>query len=264
VLPQNTNLFAYIDDTDDDDTENTISTQNAEAESSLASFTLFPELPVELRLVIWEMMLPSRRYVEIESTILFVEENPQMQDYDVKTWHPVGIERAPVGFFVCRESRAEILKTYAPLRSTDGQPTLFVDFKKDVLCFSWWRFHLSIGQFFRNLPDNKLVDSLGYLLVDEEADGNGDGVPGGHNFWINREILGLKGLKEILLIPHCHRKQSRRRIVDFKECGTNSPAAKHSLKMIKETFEGLEPSNPGWKRPKARYGRVLLGELLDL
>lgn len=274
VQPRIAKALADIHDTDDSSTDNTISAQDANAKSPLTSFTLFPKLPMELRLVIWEMILPGQRFVDIRSTLAYVEgyegrvdeAGMPYEDYTIRTWHPVGVERAPVGFFICRESRIEILKTYTSLKSTDGNPAVFVDFTKDVLCFRYWRFHASIEEFLNDQPNHRLAHNLAYLLTDEDANDTFGAMPGYHSFLMHSRIADLRGLKEVLLVANCRREASCRMITGFKECGVISPQAKQSCQGIKETFDAIEKSNPNlkWKRPKARYGRALLGEIQEV
>jgi hypothetical protein len=69
-------------------------------------FTLFPKLPTELRLVIWEMVLPGPRI--LESTFYF-DLRKQL------CWSLLPSENSPATLFTCRESREIGLKHYQPL-----------------------------------------------------------------------------------------------------------------------------------------------------
>jgi hypothetical protein len=231
-------------------------------ESFLRSFTLFPKLPAELRVAIWNLILPGSRFVEIETTVIFLEEKDEAsrpkQDYDVETWHARGIEKAPLGFFVCRESRAEVLKRYTPLKSTDGFPTLLVNFKRDVICFRFWQSPGVITNFLDDLSDDKLEKDVAYLLVDE--DGNPDEEIGegySHDYWIDQDICRFQGLKEILLVPHCSTEECQNKIVGFTGSIKRRVAKRFQLD-IERIFGDIEEKNPSWNRPKASFGKVLL------
>lgn len=252
VLHQNTNLFAYIDDTDDDNTENTIPTQNANAECFLTSFTLFPELPTELRLAIWKLTLPGPRFVEIQNTIAFRDEAKTKINQTITTWHATAIEKAPVAFFICRESRAEVINIYTPLKSTDGNPAILVDFKTDVLCFRSRAYYNNIGDFLDDLPDNRLQMNLTRLLVDEEPH------TWGHDYLMYDDIHRLQGLKEIFLTPHVSKRFRNNRIVGFQEGGIKPRTAKRYVSEVEEAFNDIIKDHPGWKRPMLRCGKVTL------
>ncbi|CAG8953269.1 hypothetical protein HYFRA_00003473 [Hymenoscyphus fraxineus] len=97
------------------------------------SFTLFPELPAELRAEIWRLSFPQGRYIDIRPTTV-------LDDYGylaslTGSWHAVASECVPVAFFVNQEARFELLRYYQPIKSNDNYPTIFANLKLDVLCF---------------------------------------------------------------------------------------------------------------------------------
>jgi hypothetical protein len=146
-------------------TENLSTTKSGQADFN--QFTLFPELPVELRLAIWKLALPGQRYVEIRSTLKYDDEEEDEIDFTIETWHTIGVEKAPVIFFVCHKARAEVVKTYKPLKSTDGHGTVLVDFRKDVLCLRYWAYYGSISTFLDDMADSQheLEKTLSFLLI---------------------------------------------------------------------------------------------------
>jgi len=74
-------------------------------------FTLFPNLPVELRFKIWKEAQPEAHVIDI----IFREDHP---DESFSTATP------PILLFVCRESRSETLKIYKVLsKSMKSNPT---------------------------------------------------------------------------------------------------------------------------------------------
>lgn len=99
------------------------------------SFTLFPSLPLELRLIIWQLALPAPRCVVLESAIAKARiPPPGCMDCTI-LWKLRCIENAPSMFFVCKESQVEILKTYRPYKgSWPGSGKIYVDSSKDLFC----------------------------------------------------------------------------------------------------------------------------------
>ncbi|KAG9234489.1 hypothetical protein BJ875DRAFT_441217 [Amylocarpus encephaloides] len=98
-------------------------------------FPQFVQLPAEARLHIWHLALPGRRYIDIMNTIS-LDDFAEIGFYK-NTWHPVASELAPVLYFVCQESRAEVMRLYKPLRSNDYFPTIWYNPKVDVLCLEY-------------------------------------------------------------------------------------------------------------------------------
>lgn len=89
------------------------------------TFTPFQRLPVELRLKIWVLTFDTRR-VHIE----WSRQRRQCVSPDI-----------PAILHVCREARAESLKTYRASFNTSGSATpLYVDFDRDVIFFKWKTF----------------------------------------------------------------------------------------------------------------------------
>lgn len=104
--------------------------------SSATAFTLFPELPIEIRLKIWRHALPGSRVI---GTCL--ERRYSISD----TWHLqqkyMSIRhrsllscKTPVPLFVCQESRNEALRFYQ-LRHVLGftQKPVYIDFSRDII-----------------------------------------------------------------------------------------------------------------------------------
>ncbi|TVY59257.1 hypothetical protein LSUE1_G009434 [Lachnellula suecica] len=97
------------------------------------SFTLFPQLPLELRLKIWQHILPAPRTVNIQYKMKY-------DKFDGKTvgsftgWtSPTPI---PLGLRICRESRDETLKHYQRSFGSYFHPSkIYFDFSKDTLRF---------------------------------------------------------------------------------------------------------------------------------
>ncbi|KAK0124473.1 hypothetical protein ONS95_009425 [Cadophora gregata] len=109
--------------------EQSSSTDGQETVSDEPEFTLFPSLPIELRLRIWRYAQPEPHVVDI----IFNEKSP---DKSMSTAAP------PVLLFVCRESRAETLKIYKLLSrsmkssATDLYRRIYINPLVDTLHFA--------------------------------------------------------------------------------------------------------------------------------
>jgi len=242
------------DTTDDDDTASTTSTEdpdteNANAESFLTSFVLFSDLPLEIRLIIWKMMLPGPRLVEIQNTQLFLDEEQKEPNYEVETFHATGVRKAPVGFFVCRESRNEVIKVYTALKSTDGYPAIWVDFKTDILCLRSERWFWTLDILLQRLAAYRLEEKITRFLVDSYYLGDD-------------EICGLQQLavlEEILLVPYSSEKACNKRIVGFQEGKLKPDRVRRYMSEVQEVFDEVKKYNPDWKQPRVRCGKLSLG-----
>ena len=108
-------------------------------------FTLFPNLPTELRCKIWQYALPAPRVVEVKSTPPCSDNMELMHygvDYNGLTWNASCDESAPVCFFVCHEARSEVSKKYKKVQGTEpGTPAVYCDLERDFIFFSFSHFH---------------------------------------------------------------------------------------------------------------------------
>lgn len=110
-------------------------------------FTVFSNLPAELRTIIWELAIPGRRYITIYVPPVwndFAECDTWFHPGDVTYFHPVAIDRAPPQFFVCKEAQEAVNKHYVPLRGNDGFGTVFFNPEVDTLCFGMYFTSLTI------------------------------------------------------------------------------------------------------------------------
>lgn len=238
-------------ETDFDYKESTIPKQRLDMEisalgSSFETFTLFPKLPAELRLAIWTLTLPGRRYFELRSTLAVDEEDST--DWEITTWHIIGVDKAPVAFFICQESRAEVLKTYTPLKSTDGYPAVLIDFEKDVLCVRWRFYYHSVQYALENIS---VQDKLRFILTDSNPN---ETIPPLEN----EELRHLPALKEILMVDF-DEDAVPQEIMGFEELEYPLiEAAQARLGKCESFVQGLFQRNPERKIPKVRTGRVIL------
>jgi hypothetical protein len=86
-----------------------------------ATFTLFPDLPKELRLIIWSYVIDEPRVIEV--------------DWQQCKWHPLNPERTrfPNICFVCRESHEEAKKICNKLHSCEQNA--WINFSIDTLYY---------------------------------------------------------------------------------------------------------------------------------
>jgi hypothetical protein len=111
--------------------------------NQLTEFTLFPELPLELRNKIWKYTLPGPRYIEFVSMY-------EAGDYPVSYPHCKD-KTPPVALHVCRESRTEALREYSELcGSCTDCPPMYYSPKIDIFCFA----------------NGRIVNDLDWLLTD--------------------------------------------------------------------------------------------------
>jgi hypothetical protein len=150
-------------------------------------FILFPKLPIEIRLQIWEEALPPTRYLEIRNT------GKWSWSLNQPAIHICCKEKAPSLFFVCRESRAEVAKRYDPLQGTTwNSPVFYCDFKKDVLAFNYGYFAYGLTVFLQSIPRRIASKITRIALCVEFLMEDGWGLE-------KKNYAGLSGLKEALV-----------------------------------------------------------------
>ena len=95
---------------------------------------------------------PDSRYVEIQSTA-FLKEDGEYDDNFETRW-PLCIEQAPAVFFICQETRAEVVKFYKPFRGTEeGSEVVLCDFSQGYWCFTYPRCVFCRREIHENIPD---------------------------------------------------------------------------------------------------------------
>jgi len=117
------------------------------------AFTIFPKLPVELRLKIWKFALPGRRIVDIrcdKQSVLF-------EKYRSST--PI-----PSILHVCSESRTLASKVYElAFRTTPSSRSIYFNFSADLLVFNCKHFDLfcRVKWFMQDAKNAKRVAHIG-------------------------------------------------------------------------------------------------------
>jgi hypothetical protein len=115
-------------------TESQIESADSEGSSpdekqDLESFTLFPKLPIELRLKIWRLALPPGRHVKMDLSHHF-SESPTAPEYVTMKEDE---HSPPITLYVNRESREETLRHYTVIFRTDAiRPTK--EYKEKPFC----------------------------------------------------------------------------------------------------------------------------------
>ncbi|KAE9381206.1 hypothetical protein N431DRAFT_424799 [Stipitochalara longipes BDJ] len=128
-----------------------------ELEPQPRSFTLFPDLPVEIRLKIWSFIAPSPRTVSIKYKGLSFNSIGKgfLAAAGWRSPDPV-----PIILHICQESRTEALKSYQlafGLYLQRGH--IYFDFSKDTL-----RFGNSQGDAYMTVPEMLQSGPIDYML----------------------------------------------------------------------------------------------------
>jgi hypothetical protein len=97
------------------------------------TFTLFPELPFELRLKCWSFVAPGPRRVHIKYQTKYNTTNARAV-VAFSGW--TSPDPAPVILHICHESREEALKSYQlSFGSVFSEARVYFNFSIDTLCF---------------------------------------------------------------------------------------------------------------------------------
>ncbi|TVY59255.1 hypothetical protein LCER1_G000241 [Lachnellula cervina] len=158
-------------------------------------FTLFPHLPSELRLKIWEEMLPGPRDVEIEYHMDYVMFN-EKKISKFTGWR--SREPVPVGLHICQESRHEALVHYQPSFGSYFHPSkIYFNFSRDTLLFgaslpgSTYLLDVFLGGGFHGADDvEKLLSMVLYINEDSY----------GRRYFIWNEIRLFTSLQELKIM----------------------------------------------------------------
>lgn len=96
--------------------------------NGLTVFTVFPDLPPELRNMIWEHALPEGQYLDIRA------KNRRLP-WSKNKLVIYAIQKAPTIYFVSQEARAIVNKHYIRLKGHKGCRAVYSNVKKDIFCF---------------------------------------------------------------------------------------------------------------------------------
>jgi len=117
--------------------------------ATFESFTLFPKLPIEVRLKIWRLAFPTNRKLELH----FVTIN----QFDILL---AAVSSNPVTLYVNQESREETLRFYEEAFHGNGDGTIYLNPDSDTVLFT------SAPKKIWNKKKKLTVPKYGYLYRD--------------------------------------------------------------------------------------------------
>jgi hypothetical protein len=152
-----------------------------QAPQTLESFSYFPELLLELRLLIWELTWPPPRLIEatmipkgaheiildgghVETTSFLFLTSPLPTLFSrISEWHPKEYCSPPVALQICQESRTHTLTCFQYMKHAQERlGDFWCDPKCDVLWLGWGSYRGGWEIQTMNLRD--LVDAYGEQL----------------------------------------------------------------------------------------------------
>lgn len=102
-------------------------TNHETVQTGPAEFTLFPKLPIELRLVIWRHAAQLKRILRVEPGYMMMS---NYRAYSLE-WHIVS---QPGALLASKEAHDEMMRSYTKFSCGHAKPTL-INFEADVLHF---------------------------------------------------------------------------------------------------------------------------------
>ncbi len=221
--------------------------------SCLATFTVFPELPFELRLKVWKYVAPGPRTV----TISYESHATRYKGKNISRFDGWGTpDPPPVILHICHESREEALKSYKlAFGSHFHAAKIYFDFSKDTLRFGngnevdyltrdaeWiqagpttYRLDLFLAGGYFGGDDSEKVQYM-VLDLDEEVYGRR------YLFW--NEIRDFTSLKELTILPWEDNDNAADELM-LNYCST----LKHDMKQ-----------SPDWVVPKVIVQSAITGK----
>jgi hypothetical protein len=242
----------------------------------LSEFTLFPELPKELRFKIWKLATKEPRIVEIcqfssyqepsptpiEGHIPEEEDDEENEYLGRKNPNPFYSPAAlPVILHVNRESRMIALEHYQLSFANAGNPaTIYWNPTVDTLYFPIWCWSYNLTNFER-ATTKEVRDSIQRLAIDNLV---------WYAHWdegtINCQIQIKKygNLEEFYIVtresdpgpwtPEFDGRHPEVGKVEFVVSDEGADFyAESGPKDVKEAFEAIKKENPKWKTPKFKF-----------
>jgi hypothetical protein len=242
-------------------------------------FTLFPNLPLEVRRMIWRKALPGSRLIFISRPCFPTPEEIQAQKVraakesriwgpryaaredreKVLFWEPRCNEKPPAVLFTCKESRAEALRFY---RSLGCERTWFVPLKKlhvdlgvDVICVKDWGMHDFVNQ----LTDDERAN-LKLLAVDDTTLTTCRGYS---RITAVDDLAKLTGLKELRFVSNMWQMvkldgAAWKMVATYKDDPTWRPKYKVWSAQIDQGIESVKGLKKEWE-PVVRVGEFVGG-----
>ena len=204
-----------------------------------STFSSFPRLPPEIRCRIWKASYPTTRYISIS----FAFESLETQG--IRWTHTIAGEE-PIALSVCRESRAEVLRTYKRLGNT------YFDPGKDVVCLPDWGMDWASSYAIIEQFSGELRMGIRNLIIprkpfeeDEEWCRAARYIP----LWTGLERLMMATNLFPLNAPGCFRGSY---VTMFRvEDVSNWRESERDIAV-----KCLRAACPGWKEPEILEGRI--------
>jgi hypothetical protein len=136
------------------------SSEQSQYPAALRTFSLFPKLPIELRLLVWEMALPEPRCLEM---VQILEETGLLAPHLYSKYWKVTPsssrqDKSPAMLFASHEPREVALKHYQPFKhgypSIQNERTSYIDPHGDILlCEPWYMTAFNIHGIAEAIPN---------------------------------------------------------------------------------------------------------------
>jgi 2EXR family len=243
------------------------------------TFTCFPKLPLELQRKIWENSLPDPQFIEVRNEPWDMER--AVESYDGRHWHIACKDKAPAIFFVCKETRALVLKHYIPIRSSEkGSPAAYYDPTFDVLVFRVtapdFPDVFEFEDFLLQLS-TEVVEKIEYMAweAEETQEGNYefayDQTQTNHyitnaDYHVTQAMLNkLRGLKCLFISQYYDNKRGL--VVGFQEHAPTSEHITAKQDVIREItssgwewYQAFEAVRSDWVNPEIKFGEFITEE----
>jgi 2EXR family len=239
---------------------------------ALTEFTLFPKLPKELRIKVWQFAAREPRIVEVcqlqDAKYIFRTTNDD-DDWETINSAPFYSPTAlPVILRINQESRVIALENYTLSFPNKTHPAqIYYNPAIDILYFAAWCFQYSIGHFERATKES-VKDTIRHIAIDNLVWYSGweDGT-------INNQIQidGFRNLEELLLVTRepdetgcgcCHEFDGPETgVPTFMEFDGKGEGEKgyfeRGVKDCVAEFERIGEGNAGWKAPEVRFVQIM-------
>jgi hypothetical protein len=219
------------------------STDESSSEQNLVSttprtFDFFPKLPIELRLIVWEMALPASQWLEVFQ-LSSLASPPGTSTYVWKSSSQNA--KAPAILFTSRESRTVALAHYQPLNLPNIERTSYIDPRNDILLCSKPITLDALEQIAQAVPNLARLAMESYDVLD----------------W--SDAAGLKwfeDLKELMAFPLTasvpHESFVVEDVDEKADVGAFSMFNYTRLRRIEKVWQNEDGNTEGWMAPKLR------------
>jgi hypothetical protein len=236
----------------------------------LTEFTLFPKLPKELRIKVWQLAACEPRIIEIcqpqdaKYITHGTEDNEWATSNSAPFYSPTAL---PVILRINQESRVIALENYLLSFPNSSHPAqIYYNPAVDILYFPAWCFQYDIGHFETETPAS-IKDTIRRIAIDNLVWYSGweDGT-------INNQIQidQFKNLEEFLLVTRepdemgcgcCHEFHGPERgVPDFMEFDERGEGEKRyferGVRDVVAEFEKITERDPEFKAPEVRFVQI--------